>query len=102
MPKYILIVLAISTISSTVVASININELPNYNQIFPVGEGLVFLIAFMGWRPGPLDISVWHSIWTIEKNKEYKLTKKESIFDFNVGYITTVFLGICLIFLGIC
>ena len=40
-----LIVLAISTISSTVVASINIDELPNYNQIFPVGEGLIFLIA---------------------------------------------------------
>ncbi len=98
--KVILIVLAISTISSTVVASINIDELPNYNQIFPVGEGLVFLIAFMGWMPGPLDISVWHSIWTIEKNKEYKLTKKESFFDFNVGYITTVFLGICFVSLG--
>ena len=54
----------------------------------------------MGWMPGPLDISVWHSIWTLEKNKEKKLTKKDSIFDFNVGYIATVFLGICFVSLG--
>ena len=99
--KVILIVLAISTISSTVVASINIDELPNYNQIFPVGEGLVFLIAFMGWMPGPLDISVWHSLWSLEKQKTNKnFTYKSSLFDFNVGYIGTVILGIAFMSLG--
>jgi len=98
--KIIIIILAISTIASTLVASINIEGIPNYNQVFPVGEGLIFLIAFLGWMPGPLDISVWHSIWTLEKNKEKKLTIKDSIFDFNVGYITTVILGICFVSLG--
>ena len=44
----------------------------------------------MGWMPAPLDISIWHSIWAIEKNKNQKITNKESLFDFNVGYISTV------------
>ena len=26
----------------------------------------------MGWMPAPLDISVWQSLWAIEKNKETK------------------------------
>ena len=54
----------------------------------------------MGWMPAPLDISIWHSIWAIEKNKNQKITNKESLFDFNVGYISTVILGICFVSLG--
>jgi len=50
--------------------------------------------------PAPLDISIWHSIWAIEKNKNEKITQKESLFDFNVGYISTVILGICFVSLG--
>ena len=34
------------------------------------------------------------------KNKTQKITKKDSLFDFNVGYIATVFLGICFVSLG--
>ena len=56
----------------------------------------------MGWMPAPLDISIWHSIWAIEKKKELKAQFKinEGMFDFNVGYLTTVILGICFIGLG--
>ena len=32
----------------------------------------VFLIAFMGWMPAPLDISIWHSVWSLEKKKNSK------------------------------
>jgi Mn2+/Fe2+ NRAMP family transporter len=54
----------------------------------------------MGWMPAPLDISIWHSIWTLEKKKSQKITAKESLFDFNVGYLATVILGICFVSLG--
>ena len=100
MIKIIILILAISTILSTGVASLNSMEAYNFKQVFPSGAGLVFLVAFLGWMPAPLDISIWHSIWAIEKNKTQKITKKDSLFDFNVGYIATVFLGICFVSLG--
>ena len=100
MIKIIILILAISTIFSTGVASLNTIETYTFEQVFPKGAGLVFLVAFMGWMPAPLDISIWHSIWAIEKNKTQKITKKDSLFDFNVGYIATVFLGICFVSLG--
>ena len=100
MIKIIILVLAVSTIFSTGVASFNSNEVYSFKQVFPNGAGLVFLVAFMGWMPAPLDISIWHSIWAIEKNKNQKITNKESLFDFNVGYIATVILGICFVSLG--
>jgi Mn2+/Fe2+ NRAMP family transporter len=52
--------------------------------------------------PAPLDISIWHSIWTLEKNKTQskKTTLADSLFDFNVGYIGTTFLAICFVGLG--
>ena len=100
MIKVIILILAISTVFSTGVASLNVVESYSFDQVFPSGAGLVFLVAFMGWMPAPLDISIWHSIWALEKNKSQIMTKKDSLFDFNVGYISTVLLGICFVSLG--
>ncbi|MBT8269501.1 MAG: divalent metal cation transporter, partial [Bacteroidia bacterium] len=51
--------------------------------------------------PAPLDISVWHSLWTVEKKKEIsEFSPKSALFDFNVGYIGTVILGIGFVLLG--
>lgn len=70
-------------------------------QIFPTDTvGIAFLIAFMGWMPAPLDISIWHSLWSLEKAKEGIITEKSAIFDFNVGYAGTIIVGICFIGLG--
>ena len=100
--KIIIISLAISSILAVVIAFIKNESSLSFQQVFPEGTGLLFLIAFLGWMPAPLDISIWHSIWTIEKNKsqQEKTTLKESLFDFNVGYIATTFLAICFVGLG--
>ena len=100
--KVIIIVLAISSVLALLIAFSNNDNSISIKQIFPRSEGLLFLIAFMGWMPAPLDISIWHSIWTLEKNKILKTKVKivDSMFDFNVGYITTVILGLCFIGLG--
>ena len=100
--KLIIIVLAISTIIATIIAFFNFESNISFTQFFPKNEiEIAFLIAFMGWMPAPLDISVWHSIWTIEKKKtENNIAVRTALFDFNIGYFGTIFLGICFILLG--
>ena len=101
--KYIILTLTISTIIAVFFAFANSKDTFDVIQIIPSGTvEITFLIAFLGWMPAPLDISIWHSIWSIEKNKNTrtKIKSKEAIFDFNVGYIGTLILGICFVLLG--
>ena len=100
--KIIIISLAISSVLAVSIAFIKNENSLSFQQVFPEGTGLLFLIAFLGWMPAPLDISIWHSIWTLEKNKsqQKKTSLKESLFDFNVGYVATTFLAICFVGLG--
>ena len=100
--KGIILILTISTVLALLIAFSKQNISIGFTQIFPVGSEFLFLIAFMGWMPAPMDISVWHSIWVLEKKQTLKnrLSVKEGLFDFNVGYITTLILGICFLGLG--
>lgn len=101
--KYIIILLTISTITAVSVALFSSKETFDVTQILPSGTvEITFLIAFLGWMPAPLDVSIWHSIWSVEKSKNtfIKITPKDAIFDFNVGYIGTLILGICFVLLG--
>lgn len=100
--KVIIITLTISTITAVVFALTNHTSALSFNQVLPASNlEITFLIAFMGWMPGPLDIAVWQSLWSIEKQKESnKYNTKSAIFDFNVGYISTIILGIGFVLLG--
>ena len=99
--KVIIIVLSISTFVAAFLAFGQSKDI-EWIQVLPSSTtGFAFLIAFMGWMPGPLDISVWHSLWSLEKKKRMQnLTVKQSLFDFNVGYLTTIVLGVCFVLLG--
>ncbi|AOW20030.1 Nramp family divalent metal transporter [Urechidicola croceus] len=101
--KIIIIILTITTIISVIVALLNTNNSYSLIQIIPKEtKEISFLIAFLGWMPGPLDMSIWHSLWAIEKKKDSKVfNTKKSIFDFNIGYIGTLFLGFCFLLLGV-
>ena len=101
--KYIIILLTISTVIAVSVALFDTKESFNFTQILPSGTiEITFLIAFLGWMPAPLDISVWHSLWTLEKDKSIHLKTKpnQAIFDFNIGYLGALFLGVCFVVLG--
>jgi Mn2+/Fe2+ NRAMP family transporter len=99
--KVIIVVLSISTLIAAFLAFGQSKEI-EWTQVLPTSTtGFAFLIAFMGWMPGPLDISVWHSLWSIEKKKRTQnLTVKQSLFDFNLGFLTTIVLGVCFVLLG--
>jgi len=99
--KIIIIILSVSSILAVGFALQNTTYHFNFTPVFPVGKlGIAFLIAFMGWMPAPLDISAWHSLWKLEKAKTDKVTPKKAIFDFNIGYLGTIILGICFVSLG--
>jgi len=101
--KLIIITLTLSTIIALTIAVFNTNTPQTFIQILPKGSIEVgFLIAFLGWMPAPLDVSVWQSLWAIEKQKDksIKFNTKQAIFDFNIGFIATLILGICFLALG--
>lgn len=101
--KIIIVILTISTIIAVVTAIFNTTKTYSLTQIFPKGSlEIGFLIAFLGWMPAPLDISAWHSLWAIEKQKNLKkkFNTKQALFDFNIGYVATTFLAICFLTLG--
>ena len=55
----------------------------------------------MGWMPAPLDLTVWQSIWTIEKKTtQPDIRDKEVLADFKIGYIATVIIGLGFLVLG--
>ena len=101
--KYVILLLTICTLIAVSVALIKNNQAFTFTQVFPKGAiEITFLIAFLGWMPAPLDISIWQSIWSLEKERATlkKTTTKQAIFDFNVGYLGTIFLAVCFVILG--
>lgn len=103
--KWVIILLAISTIIA-VTASISNGYSPKSDFMvnFDIGyfPHLAFLIALFGWMPAPLDISIWQSIWAEAKFKEQgiKVSKKQALLDFNIGYIGTAILALGFLSLG--
>ncbi|MDA9584721.1 Nramp family divalent metal transporter [Flavobacteriaceae bacterium] len=101
--KYVILVLTICTLIAVSVALMKNNQSFTFTQVFPKGTiEITFLIAFLGWMPAPLDVSIWQSIWSLEKDKATlkTTTTKQAIFDFNVGYVGTIFLAVCFVILG--
>lgn len=65
-------------------------------------ESMLFIVALMGWMPTAVDLSAWSSLWTIARIKQtgYKPTMKETLADFNFGYLVSAVLAICFVTLG--
>ena len=102
--KVIVIVLTITTISSVIFSFSYTPQITgNLNTFdFSVDAHVFFIIALIGWMPAPMDIPVWHSLWSVAKNVEQKeiTSVKDSMIDFKVGYLTTAILAICFLLLG--
>ncbi|MFT7622760.1 MAG: Mn2+/Fe2+ NRAMP family transporter [Myxococcota bacterium] len=101
--KGVVALLTVSTVAATVMV------LPRVDfstfAVFPSGmdaKQLLFLAALVGWMPSAVDVSVWHSLWTLARRKDsgHKPTLKESMLDFNIGYMGTALLAICFLLLG--
>lgn len=98
-------VLVVSTFLAFILALIN-GPVDQINDFQPPEiwnhAGIFFLIALMGWMPMPVDISSWHSLWTIARIKQtnFKPKLKETLLDFNLGYFVTGIIAIFFVTLG--
>jgi len=103
--KVVIVVLAISTLVAVIFA-FGHGYRPNADYIHHFDwlsrPDVLFLIAFIGWMPAPIDVSVWSSLWTVEKSRNLNFRPKlrESLVEFRIGYIGTAFLALCFLILG--
>lgn len=102
--KVIMVVLSISTVLAVVLSfKATPDALKGFENVFSFNSSsdMEFLIAFVGWMPAPMDIAIWHSIWTAAKyaNRGKNNLQSEN-FDFKVGFYGTAFLAICFLVLG--
>ena len=79
---------------------------PVSENLFPkinfIKTDILFIIALMGWMPTAVDLSSWNSLWTLERIKQtnFKPTLQQTIFEFNIGYVSSALLSICFLTLG--
>jgi Mn2+/Fe2+ NRAMP family transporter len=103
--KFVIIILAFSTLIAVLFA-LNKGYHPNteFAKSFSWTNrvDIFFLIAFIGWMPTPIDVSVWQSLWANAKAKNlgFRPKLKEALLDFNIGYMGTVILAFFFLALG--
>ena len=105
MTKIIGVVLLLSTLLAFVLALMKGAAPVKADFVAPdiwSNNSMLFIIALMGWMPTAVDLSAWSSLWTIERIKQtgYKPSMKETLADFNFGYIVSAVLAICFLTLG--
>lgn len=101
--KIIIVVLSVSTFIALIVAANSPSGIvrPEAPSVWNE-NGIFFLIALMGWMPILIDASAWHSLWILERIKQTKHTPslKESLTDFNIGYIGAGVMALAFLSLG--
>ena len=104
--KAVVLVLTLTTFSATLlvlpkIAWRTIPWLPDA-AVLTDPRSIAFMVALVGWMPSAFDISIWHSLWTLARREQtgHAPRVKESVLDFNVGYVGTVLLALCFVLLG--
>ncbi len=104
--KAFIILLSFTTLAVVILAAKNFTPLPQaqifYSNYSPFEtKHIPFLIALMGFMPGSIDLSVWHSLWLKARNRtKDKLSFKQAKRDFNTGYIITIITAILFLSVG--
>lgn len=103
--KFVIVLLAVSTLVAVLSAmGKGFHPNPQYMRHFSWTSRLdvFFVIAFIGWMPAPIDVTIWQSLWTLAKrnNMKYKPGIRDVLMDFKIGYIGTAILAIGFLMLG--
>jgi len=105
--KLLMGALAISTLAAVVLA---IGNAPDWSQIsgwqeaprLRTAAGVAFLLALVGWMPIPVEVGVWHSLWTQERARQtgQPPSLRNAIIDFRLGYLGATLLAVAFVLLG--
>jgi len=102
--KLVVVVLTLATFAATALALPMVDWSGPW---FPSGSDwdlatIVLVAGLVGWMPSAIDISVWHSLWSLARRREtgHAPTPREALLDFNIGYVGTALLAICFLILG--
>ncbi|WP_209405069.1 NRAMP family divalent metal transporter [Pseudozobellia sp. WGM2] len=103
--KFIVSVLFIALLITTglVLLKGNVTEIADFKPPSVFNDaGILFLISLMGWMPTTVEASSWVSLWSIEKwkSEKQKPALKDSLTEFNTGYIITSLLAIFFLIIG--
>ena len=104
--KIFIILLSFTTLVAVILAAKNFIPLPQseifYSDYSPFEmRHIPFLIALMGFMPGSIDLSVWHSLWLKAQNKTNNaLNFTQARLDFNVGYAITIITAVLFLSVG--
>jgi Mn2+/Fe2+ NRAMP family transporter len=102
--KVVMSLLVVSTLVATVLVIPSIDWQVSGSLILPDmnATNVFYIAALIGLMPVSVDISVWYSLWSVEKSKTsgHQATVQETLWDFNVGYVGTIVLALCFVILG--
>ncbi len=106
MMKAIIIILTLTTVTALALVILGTQNNTEFNTtpLFNLYEyaDLIFLAAFIGWMPAPMDVSVWHSVWSEESNRKNgsRLSLRKAMLDFKIGFFGTALLAMAFLSLG--
>ena len=104
--KVVVVVLTVTTLICTVAV---LDKVPFHSmRLLPDADWItnatsaVMLCGLIGWMPGAVEISVWHSLWTLARRRETGIAPSvgAALLDFNVGYFGTGILALCFMLMG--
>lgn len=101
--KVLMLVMAVGTVvaAGMQLPNLDLSATPLWPTDWNVAL-LVFAVVLVGWMPAPLDITVWHSLWSLAKNTQtgHAASKRECELDFYVGFALCIVLALAFVVLG--
>ena len=102
--KVLMAILTAATLLATILVIPKINWALS-GSLLPAEIGpadVFFIVALLGFMPSSVDLSVWHSLWSVAKARDSnrKATLRDSLDDFHIGYFGTFLLALCFVLLG--
>ena len=102
--KVLMVILAAATLLATILVIPKIDWAMS-GSLWPAEIGtadVFFIVALLGFMPSSVDLSVWHSLWSVAKARDSKskATLRDALDDFHIGYFGTLVLALCFVLLG--
>lgn len=101
--KLIVLLLAVSTVVAVcLAASVEHPAGPEATLVLRDPRTFAFLLALVGWMPSAVDVSVWHSLWTLARARQtgHQPTLAAARLDFAIGYLGSAVMAVLFLALG--